>query len=192
VLHQQGDLAGARSLFVRVLAIREKVLGAEDLYTKMSLNNLAHFLKAQGDLAGARSLYERELAISEKEYGPENRDLVPILNNLAGILKAQNDLAGARLLYERAVAISGTGSRYRHEEDPWHAISHARLLLEVDRAADALTVAQTALMFHFDGPWTRDVALLAVEALELLGSTEEAEALREEYGLVKDEKPAAT
>jgi len=44
LLQAQGDLAGARPLFERALAIREKVLGPEHPDTAASLNNLAYLL----------------------------------------------------------------------------------------------------------------------------------------------------
>ena len=72
LLQAQGDLAGARPLFERALAIREKALGPEHPDTATSLNNLAPLLQAQGDLAGARPLFERALAIREKALGPEH------------------------------------------------------------------------------------------------------------------------
>ena len=72
-LHQdQDDLAGARPLFERALAISEKVLGAEHPYTATSLRNLARLLQEQGDLAGARPLHERALAIWARLRTPEN------------------------------------------------------------------------------------------------------------------------
>ncbi len=52
LLQAQGDFAGARPLYERALAIREKVLGPEHPDTASSLNNLAIRLQAQGDLAG--------------------------------------------------------------------------------------------------------------------------------------------
>ena len=70
----QGDLAGARPLFERALAIHEKALGPEHPDTATSLSNLAGVLRAQGDLAGARPLVERALAIREKALGPEHPD----------------------------------------------------------------------------------------------------------------------
>ena len=72
LLQDQGDLAGARALYERALAIREKALGPEHPDTAKSLNNLAVLLQAQGDLAGARPLFERALAIYEKALGPEH------------------------------------------------------------------------------------------------------------------------
>jgi tetratricopeptide (TPR) repeat protein len=103
--HGRGDYVGARPLYERVLAIREKVLDPEHRDVATSLNNLASLLSDQGDYAGARPLYERALAISEKALGPEHPDVANSLNNFAVLLKDQGDYVGARPLYERALAI---------------------------------------------------------------------------------------
>jgi Flp pilus assembly protein TadD len=71
LLQAQGDLARARPLCERGLAICEKSLGPEHPNTAMSLSNLASLLQAQDDLAGARPLCERAMAIAEKALGPE-------------------------------------------------------------------------------------------------------------------------
>ena len=105
LLQDQGDLAGARPLFERALAINEKALGPEHPDTAANLNNLARLLRAQGDLAGARPLFERALAISEKVLGPEHPETAISLNNLALLLRPQGDHAGARPLFDRALAI---------------------------------------------------------------------------------------
>jgi len=99
------DLAGARPLFERALAIGEKALGAEHPDTATGLHNLASLLQAQGDLAGARPLYERALAIYEKVLGPVHPVTATRLSHLATVLKDQGNLAGARPLRERALAI---------------------------------------------------------------------------------------
>jgi len=44
----QGDLAGARPLYERALAIREKVLGSEHPDTNRTRSNFARLLLAQG------------------------------------------------------------------------------------------------------------------------------------------------
>ena len=69
LLQTHGDLAGARPLYERALAIREKALGPEHPDTATSLNNLAKSLLLKGDLTGARPLYERALAIGGKTLG---------------------------------------------------------------------------------------------------------------------------
>ena len=74
LLQAQGDLAGARPLYERALAIREKVLGPEHPDTASEPQQPRRLLQAQGDLAGARPLFERALAIHEKVLGPEHPD----------------------------------------------------------------------------------------------------------------------
>jgi tetratricopeptide (TPR) repeat protein len=66
LLHDHGDLAAARPLFKRALAIREKVLGPEHPDMVQSLDNLASLLQAQGDLAAAQPLLERARAMRGK------------------------------------------------------------------------------------------------------------------------------
>jgi hypothetical protein len=73
VLHDQGDLAGARRLHERALVIYEAHRSA-DLDTAATLNNLAGVLGDQGDLAGARRLHERALAIREAHLGADHPD----------------------------------------------------------------------------------------------------------------------
>ena len=85
LLQEQGDLAAARPLFERALAICEKALGPEHPDTAMSLNNLAMLLNDHGDLAAARLLLERALAIYEKALGPEHPNTAIIQRYLANL-----------------------------------------------------------------------------------------------------------
>ena len=87
VLWAQGDFAGARPLYERALAIKEKALRPEHSDTATSLNNLARLLQAQGDLVAARPLHERALAIKEKALRPEHPSTAKSLNNLARLLQ---------------------------------------------------------------------------------------------------------
>jgi hypothetical protein len=68
----QGELAPARLLLERALAIHEKVLGPDHSNTATSLNNLARLLQDQGELAAARTLYEHALAIKKKVLGADH------------------------------------------------------------------------------------------------------------------------
>jgi tetratricopeptide (TPR) repeat protein len=99
--HGRAAYSEARPLYVRALAIHQKVLGPEHSDTAKSLNNLAMLLQAQGDLARALPLFKDALAI----LGPEHPDRPKSLNNLALLLQDQGDLAGALPLYEDALAI---------------------------------------------------------------------------------------
>jgi tetratricopeptide (TPR) repeat protein len=197
LLQIQGDYAGAQPPYERALRIREKTLGPEHPDTALSLNTLALLLQSQGDYAGARPLFERALAINEKVLSPEHPWTAASLNNLARLLEDQGDLAGARPLYERALAISEKALGPEHPDTQRYASHYARLLLETGRASEALTVAQCALATHEaasgpNHPWTKDSARVTADALDALGRTEGAKALREKYGVAEPEKPKSS
>ena len=64
--------------------------------------------------------------------------------------------------------------------------------METGRASDALTFAQSALATHeaasgLNRPWTKDSARVTADALDALGRTEEAKALRERYGVARSD-----
>jgi tetratricopeptide (TPR) repeat protein len=107
LLHAQGDVAGARPLKERALAIYEKALGPEHPDTATSLNDLAGVLQAQGDYAGARPLYERALAIREKVLGPEHPNMATSMSNLARLLTDTGHVNEAEPLFLKAIAIGG-------------------------------------------------------------------------------------
>jgi tetratricopeptide (TPR) repeat protein len=197
LLRAQGDLAGARPLLERALAIRVKVLGLKHPDTARSFNNLGQLLQAQGDLTGARRLLERALAIREEVLGAEHSDTAGSLFSLAQLLQAQGDFAAARLLFERALAINEKTLGPEHRGTNETRSNLARLLLIRGQPTEALILAQTAMAAHDkvlgpNHPWTRDSARVTADALDALGRTEEAKALRERYGLTQPEKPTTS
>jgi Tetratricopeptide repeat len=59
---------------------------------------------------------------------------------------------------------------------------------------EALTLGQAAVAAHDKAlgpnhPWTKDSARVPADALDALGRTEEAKALRERYGLTSSDDP---
>jgi tetratricopeptide (TPR) repeat protein len=195
LLRDQGDFAGARPLHERALAIHEKVLGPE--LTATSLTRLAMLLQDEGDLAGARPLHERALAIREKEFGPDHPTTAASLNFLALLIEKQGDLAGARPLHERALAIHEKVLGPEHPNTNAARGNLSRLLLLIGLPTEALTLGETALTAHDKvlGPghaWTNDSARVTADALDALGRTEEAQALRERYGVTETEKPKSS
>jgi tetratricopeptide (TPR) repeat protein len=189
VLRVQGDLAGARPLHERALAIREKMLGPNHRDTAESLHNLAALLQAQGDLVGARPLYERALAIREKVLGPEHPDTATATNNLARLLRATGHVNEAERLFRKAIAIGEKVLSRDHSLTQQYARDYACLLLDTERVAEALTIAQSTLAIQEavagrNHRWTKLSARVTADALDALGRAEEAEALRERYGLL--------
>jgi tetratricopeptide (TPR) repeat protein len=193
LLEAQGDLAGAKPLLERALEIYVKALGPEHPETATSLNNLALLLEAQRDLTGARRLYEHTLVIREKVFGPEHPETALTLRNLASLLQAQGDFAGARPLSERALAICEKALGAEHADTNRARCNLSRLLLSSGHPTEALTLGETALTAHGkvlgrDHDWTKDSARVTADALDALGRTEEAKALRERYGVTEPEK----
>jgi tetratricopeptide (TPR) repeat protein len=195
LLREQGDFAGARPLHERALAIREKVLGPEHRATATSLNDLALLLKDQGDYAGARPILERALAINEKALGPlgpEHPETASGFDNLAVLLRDQGDFAGARPLHERALAIREKVLGPEHPHTNRARCNLSRLLLLIGHSTEALTLGETSLnafdkVLGRDHAWTKDSARVTADALDALGRTEEAKALRERYGVTGSE-----
>ena len=182
------DAETARPLIERALVIREKTLGSEHPDTAASLMRLAYLLHTQGDLAGARSLLERALAINEKALGLEHPATALCLTFLSDVLREQGNLDGARLLLERALVI---GEKLFGRDESLmqrYAGPYALMLLNAGRANKALAVSQSALATQegaSDGkhPWIKFTADVTARALDELGRTEDAKALRERYGV---------
>jgi tetratricopeptide (TPR) repeat protein len=126
--HSLGDYAQARPLYVRVLEIREKALGADHPGTAESLNNLALLLQAQGDLSGARPLFERALSIREKVFGSDHPVTAESLNNFAGLLRTRGNVTGARPLFERALEIREKMLGPQHPDTAVSLVNLASLL----------------------------------------------------------------
>jgi tetratricopeptide (TPR) repeat protein len=84
LLFRLGDLAAARPLYERALAMRERALGPEHPETARSLNNLGFLLASLGDLAAARPYYARALAILEARLGTEHPYTRLARENFAG------------------------------------------------------------------------------------------------------------
>ena len=108
VLHDLGDLAGAKACFERALGIVERALGPEHPRVATAVNNLGLVLQALGDLAWARACFERALGIWERALGPKHPDVAAAVSNLGSVLWALGDLAGAKACYERALRIDET------------------------------------------------------------------------------------
>jgi tetratricopeptide (TPR) repeat protein len=85
----QGKFASAEPLCQRSLAIREEILGPDDLHVAASLNNLAALYDSQRRHAEAEPLYLRSLRIKERRLGLDHLDVAATLDNLAMLYDAQ-------------------------------------------------------------------------------------------------------
>ncbi|CAN0038028.1 unnamed protein product [Ectocarpus sp. 12 AP-2014] len=82
----QGKDKEAEPLYIRSLAIYEKVYGPDHPVVATCLNNRAVLAEQQGKFTDAEPLYGRSLAIREKILGADHPDVATSLNNWAGLL----------------------------------------------------------------------------------------------------------
>jgi hypothetical protein len=91
--------------------------------------------------------------------------------------------AGGARLFERALAINEKARGQAHKDTNRTRSHLARLLLMSGHPTEALALGETAFAAHDkvlgrDHAWTKDSARVTADALEALGRTEEAKALR--------------
>ena len=144
--------AGARPLFERALAIREKAFGSGHPDTARSLNNLAYLLQAPGRLRCARNRFlSARLAVREKALGPGHPDVATSFTNLGYLLKVKGDLTGARPYYERALKIHEGARGPDHPLTATSLIHLAELLQAQDDLAGAQPLFERALTIRDEG-----------------------------------------
>jgi tetratricopeptide (TPR) repeat protein len=189
-LDAEGDLARARPLHERAVAICEKTLGPEHSGTAICLMGLVEVLRNQGDVAAAQRLCARALEIHEKLHGSSHRATAHSLSTLAALLFDRGDFSESRRCYDRALATLEVSSP-EHPSTNRVRCNFARLLLAAGNAAEALTLGETALAGHEKSfgknhRWTRDSARTTADVLAALGRAEEAQVLRNSYGIELD------
>ena len=80
----------AEALYLRALAVKEKLLGAEHPDVAMTLNNLAVFYKSRQKLDEAAQLYRRALAIFEAALPPTHPKVTACRENYERLLREMN------------------------------------------------------------------------------------------------------
>lgn len=179
--HARGQLAPARGLLDRAVAVAEIAYGPDDAAAGARLADLAAVLHDMGEDDDAKVCVERALVIAELAYGPDDPRVAALLDDLACILKDLGELTGARRCLERALWITEAVDGRDHPAvaraltDLGHVL---RGLGEVDGALDcyrqALEIDEAAY-----GPGdpivARDISNRAL-LLHDLGATDDARA----------------
>ncbi len=108
-----GDYARASPLLRRALAIRESVLGPEDLSVAAASKNLALLYRAQGDenralmhFEGAAAIRDYHLAVKVNAMGPDHPDVARELANLGSLYSQMGEFERAERLFKRAIEIN--------------------------------------------------------------------------------------
>src|SRR6266566_5753021 len=104
-LAERAQYSEAEPLYLRALAIREKIFGPDHNFTATSLNNLALLYRHLSRYGESELLYQRALSIREKVSAPDSPYTASSLNNLATLYRYQGRYSEAEPLYRRALAI---------------------------------------------------------------------------------------
>ena len=104
-LEVQGKYDEALPLAEKLLALREKVLGADHPDVGAALNFLAGVYFDKGEFKRAEPLYLRALTIREKAFGKENLDVAESVNDLAVTYLNLAEYERALPLYQRALEL---------------------------------------------------------------------------------------
>lgn len=104
-LEREGKYREALALAERVLEIRERILGPDDVEVGIALTRIGiqHFLL--GDLAKSEEFNRRALAIYEARLGPDHLRVGEATNNLGVLADKRGELFEAEKMYLRVVAI---------------------------------------------------------------------------------------
>lgn len=103
---QHGEFDKARDAFREALAIRQRILGDDDLESAASRSQLGEALLAQAKYQEARALLERTVTQRRGALGDDHPDTSTSLDQLARLLQAVGDYEAARPLYEQSLAIN--------------------------------------------------------------------------------------
>jgi tetratricopeptide (TPR) repeat protein len=111
VLYQNaGKYVKAEPLFQEALRINQKVLGSENPYTLISLNNLAELYKDMGEYAKAEPLLQQALRIRQKDRA-ESYQTATSLNDLGLLYDTMGEYAKAEQLESAPDLSKGSWTR---------------------------------------------------------------------------------
>jgi len=172
-LHRRGYFVGAKMVLERLLAIDEKIYGADHPEVAVDLNNLAGVLRLLGDLEGAKKGFERAIVIEERSSEPDQLKIAVRANNLGTVLRVLGDLEGAKENFERALSIDERSYGPNHFKTAIRLNNLGDVFQEMGRIEKARGTYQRALMIfqQFLGPGHR-YTKLAREKLSALPENE--------------------
>ena len=170
-LEREGKYKESLALAERVLEIRERILGPDDVEVGITLIRIGNQYDSLGDNAKAEAFARRALAIYEARLGPDHLRVGEATNNLAVLARVRGEVGEAEKMFLRVVAIkerafgpdhpsiattlNNLGILYRRRGDFIRAESaYARALAIRERAlgpdhSDVASVLQTYAALRF-------------------------------------------
>jgi serine/threonine protein kinase len=115
-LRELSHLRQAEEVLVKAWQTREQLLGAEDLLTAATKQDLAMLYRAYGKYPQAETLYKEALAVRTAQLGPHHRDTLTSQHHLAIVYFSQGNFSRAETLHEEVLAIR-TAELGAHDPD---------------------------------------------------------------------------
>ena len=104
-LYDYGKYKEAEQVYLRLVSLRERMLGKEHPDTAESYNNIGLIYKKQGDYTKALDYYQKTLDTREKVLGKEHPSTATTYNNIGLTYHSQGDYTKALEYYFKALDI---------------------------------------------------------------------------------------
>jgi tetratricopeptide (TPR) repeat protein len=101
----EGRYPEAEKYYKQALAIKEKLLGGNDVELAAVLDNLGGVYRDEGRFEESEAAYNKALLIDQTALGKDHPYVGTDLNNLAGLYRDEKRYKEARPLYEQGLAI---------------------------------------------------------------------------------------
>jgi CHAT domain-containing protein/tetratricopeptide (TPR) repeat protein len=177
----QAKFADAESLFLRALAIRERLFGPNHQDVGHVVNGIALLYKEQGRYREAETFYKRALAIAEQKFGPDHRHVGTALNNLAALYKQLGRYAEAEPIYKRSLVIAEKSAGLEDDSVAISLNNLAGLYADQYRLAEAESLYNRAISIFdklgADHPSLATCLNNLAQLYDIQGRTDEAERL---------------
>jgi len=147
-LWDRSQFAEAEPFIYRTLAIREKVLGPENLEVAQTLNLLGVIYQDEDKYTQAEPLLLRALTIREKILGQEDPKVAESLNDLGTNYASEGKILEAESLLQQAVAIREKALGLEHLETAISLSNLGTIYRQQAKSTQAEQLAQQVLTIH--------------------------------------------
>jgi tetratricopeptide (TPR) repeat protein len=140
-----GRVEEAHARLAEAVGILEHAPGSEGPLLALMLGNLGSVARELGRTDEARAHYERAVAIAERSGGAEDARVVQPLLNLGNLLAENGEFEPALGHYMRALEVGLERLGQRHPFVAQTQTATAIVLLELERASEAVALLEQAL-----------------------------------------------
>jgi tetratricopeptide (TPR) repeat protein len=144
-LLSQGKYAEAETMYRKVVAVQQRVMGPVHPNTLGTTMNLASALVKQGKYLKAETMYRELLAVQKRVVGPEHPNTLSTASNLANALFSQGKHTDAETMHGETLAIQKRvlGPEHPHTMNTVNGLANA--LCSRSKYTDAETIYRELL-----------------------------------------------